>query len=920
MAYWAQHGSTPYVAIEFGTPLDCSFFRSRKHGGWGAPEEGGAMVSEPLLTEYSAIYLGDAAYRQESNWYRQQIPKNFLREQMYRKQDKLYSIEENLQAIQEMFIRNTWRSYRTLGFTAALPWAMAHGLENQGEAELFRKNIAMPSFNPGRRGAYLPELRNGRLFHLQPDKAGLTPNPSLYALKAVLGDSLAWISGPERLPYPVSPVPAGAKAPVGSAPPAFMSKDHHFLVGVSIAKQVVLINDAREAQPFAYTWNLTVDGGILASGSDQGSLAPASTSFIPIVAQLPLKLTSNKGKGVIKLTATIGGRKHVDSFSFTVFPTPTAVSVTLLIHDPEGDSSRLLQGLGASLQPWDGRPSTTPLVIGRRALSNGPLPGDLAAFVRSGGRVLILAQDPEFCRTQLGLRVNRQASRRIFPVGFAHPITAGITAEDLRDWRGEGTLTAPYPETEDRTVAPLYGWKWGNRGTVASSTIEKPHHAGWRPLLQGEFDQAYTPLMELSLGTGYALWCTLDLEGRTAQDPVADLLARKIVSYLAKVVPPSPRGVTYVGDGTRKPLLASMGVQFTASAEPAAVLIADQGTEPATVRAAAKRGSTVIVLAQTAASSLAPVARELQALPDSTPPSWPEMRGLSLSDLHWRAPADAWLLTATPGVELAAGGQLGRERVGSGKIIYAQLDPQRFPADDQTYYRFTRWRQTRALAQILANVGVAFANDARAFSPAPVVVRELPRLSLAGPWKLQVTTRMSGLDPREATPDPGISPAARTLIANQSTAGLPGWLSATVPGAWEASGGEFAKLDGEVVYQREVDLPSSVAGRPLPVNLGKLDDFDDVFWDGQPLGRTDVSVANAWSVKRTYTVPAAQATPGRHVLTVRIFDRGGDGGFTGGAEDLFIPLPAAETAPDLYHADYRADFELGDDPARFKRW
>ena len=39
--------------------------------------------------------------------------------------------------------------------------------------------------------------------------------------------------------------------------------------------------------------------------------------------------------------------------------------------------------------------------------------------------------------------------------------------------------------------------------------------------------------MEMQLGGGTAMLCTLDLEGRTAADPVADLLARRIVEYLA---------------------------------------------------------------------------------------------------------------------------------------------------------------------------------------------------------------------------------------------------------------------------------------------------------------------------------------------------------------------------------------------------
>jgi beta-galactosidase len=38
-------------------------------------------------------------------------------------------------------------------------------------------------------------------------------------------------------------------------------------------------------------------------------------------------------------------------------------------------------------------------------------------------------------------------------------------------------------------------------------------------------------------------------------------------------------------------------------------------------------------------------------------------------------------------------------------------------ADKQTYFRFTRWRQTRSLAQLLANCGASFKADQDAFLP-----------------------------------------------------------------------------------------------------------------------------------------------------------------------------------------------------------
>jgi beta-galactosidase len=57
--------------------------------------------------------------------------------------------------------------------------------------------------------------------------------------------------------------------------------------------------------------------------------------------------------------------------------------------------------------------------------------------------------------------------------------------------------------------------------------------------------------------------------------------------------------------------------------------------------------------------------------------------------------------------------------VGTGLAVWLQLDPERFNADEKTYFRFTRWRQMRAVAQVLANLGVALRDDAHALRTTP---------------------------------------------------------------------------------------------------------------------------------------------------------------------------------------------------------
>src|SRR5205823_9723639 len=113
---------------------------------------------------------------------------------------------------------------------------------------------------------------------------------------------------------------------------------------------------------------------------------------------------------------------------------------------------------------------------------------------------------------------------------------------------------------------PYAGWHWGNRGGVTSAAIEKPHRSGWRPLLECEFDLAYTPLMELDYGKGRLIMCTLDLEDHVAQDPAARRLAGRIIDYTLQC-PLSPRvgKVVYVGGPAGAAWLERTGVGYQRS-------------------------------------------------------------------------------------------------------------------------------------------------------------------------------------------------------------------------------------------------------------------------------------------------------------------------------------------------------------------
>jgi len=675
LSEWCKSGEMPISMVEFGTPMDCTFRRGR-HGFTSN------ITSEPLLTEFSAIYFGNGAYAAEEPKYRQFLHDLFRSGMLYRSSENRLDEYANTRRIQQLYRTNTWRSWRTAGLPGGLrTWSWIQDTLHENN-----------------------------------------------------GPTLAWIAGP-----------AGA----------YTAKDHHFRPGQKIEKQVVLINDSRQPQDFTAAWTATVDGKEVAKGTEQGSLAVSEIRFLPIDFIAPAEEAGGKAEGRITLTASIGQTTHHDTFAFRVFGKDQPGTGEIAVIDPSGMTTKLLADLGFAAHPWNG--AAAPLVIiGRNALKQDPTAlAHLEPYVRAGGRALISAQDPEWMAQAFGWRVCPQVSRRVFPMNSQ--VTIGIDADDLRDWTGASTLIDAYPkylvgtyvkgnegdqsgpqanQTGGKGVGtyvlgnegdqPYAGWHWGNGGAVTSAAIEKPHRSGWRPLLECEFDLAYTPLMELDYGNGRLIVCTLDLEDHVALDPAARRMAARIVDY-AIHAPLSPRlsKVVYLGNAAGAEWLDRIGVSYqrsaTLRADAGLLLVGPEANlDPGALRAYVEQGGRAFFLPRSQADgglgvTLKPAAADFAG--SLSVPEWPEARGLSASDLRWRTHQDTapWLVSA--GADIGADGLLGRQVIGKGVAVFCQVDPDRFQADDKTYFRYTRWRSTRAVGQLLTNLGASFAVDSRIFHP-----------------------------------------------------------------------------------------------------------------------------------------------------------------------------------------------------------
>ncbi|MCC7495286.1 MAG: hypothetical protein IT204_23255 [Fimbriimonadaceae bacterium] len=139
-----------------------------------------------------------------------------------------------------------------------------------------------------------------------------------------------------------------------------------------------------------------------------------------------------------------------------------------------------------------------------------------------------------------------------------------------------------------------------------------------------------------------------------------------------------------------------------------------------------------------------------------------------------------------------------------------------------------------------------------------------------------------------------------------------GWRELRVPGSWEPQGvteprpGQppqpkgkmpWTDYDGVAWYRRSVVIPEAWRGKPLVLLLGRVDDQDRTFFNGQQVG----AVKDVQTVRR-YPLPAELVRFGApNVIAIEVTDGGGPGGIDGPRlsllpeESLVVtPLPSED--------------------------
>ena len=91
-----------------------------------------------------------------------------------------------------------------------------------------------------------------------------------------------------------------------------------------------------------------------------------------------------------------------------------------------------------------------------------------------------------------------------------------------------------------------------------------------------------------------------------------------------------------------------------------------------------------------------------------------------------------------------------------------------------------------------------------------------------------------------------------------------------------------------VWFRRQIDVPEELAGKDMILHLGTIDDWDETYFNGRPVGATGYGYARPWWVPRAYKIPGYEIKPGLNTIAVRVINFADKGGFHGWPNHLYL--------------------------------
>lgn len=121
------------------------------------------------------------------------------------------------------------------------------------------------------------------------------------------------------------------------------------------------------------------------------------------------------------------------------------------------------------------------------------------------------------------------------------------------------------------------------------------------------------------------------------------------------------------------------------------------------------------------------------------------------------------------------------------------------------------------------------------------------------------------------------------------------WASINVPAKWESQG--YNGYDGYAWYRKKFTMPTSMSKSGLYLILGRIDDLDKVYLNGERLGRTEDlrhyhDTSKPHLLYRVYRIPSDMLKR-ENVIAIEVYDKTGSGGIYEGPIGLATQNDAA---------------------------
>lgn len=357
--HWATAGVKPAFLCEYGAPFTWDWTMYR---GWfnGKREFGSAAVPwEFCLAEWNAQFFGDRAFQssepEQANlrW----EAKQFRAGKVWHRWDYPFEIGstrfEERYPVFAAYLTDNWRAFRTWSVSAISPWEYGHfwklrdGVDKRRqECKVDWENLQRPGYSPD----YL-EQRYERM-DLVFERTDWIATPAAQALLRNNRPLLAYLGG---------------------KPARFTSKDHIFIPGESVEKQIIVLNNSRETVTCDCEWTLGLPQPV--TGRKSVSIATGQQERTSLRFALPGALSP----GRYELSASFkfsNGEAQEDRLTLAVIPSPAArpADAKIALFDPKGETANWLRATGIPSKPVDTEADLATydmLIVGKAALSVG---------------------------------------------------------------------------------------------------------------------------------------------------------------------------------------------------------------------------------------------------------------------------------------------------------------------------------------------------------------------------------------------------------------------------------------------------------------------------------------------------------------------------------------------------------------------